>query len=69
ANIPYRQLSFVNDKTVIRADAIVDDRAENMLHGIHKKTFLFPANHNTGRVITSDDQLEAWNNILGGLNV
>ena len=69
ANLPYRQLSLVSDKTVIRADAIVDDRAENMLHGIHKKTFLFPANHNAGRVVTSDDQLEAWNNILGGLNV
>ncbi len=64
ANIPYRQLSLVEDKTVIRADAIVDDRADNMLLGIHKKVFLFPANHNIGGVVTEDQQLEAWVNII-----
>ena len=69
ANIPYRQLSLVSDKTRIIADAIVDDRSDNMLTAAHKKKFLFPANHNQRLVVTGADQREAWNNILRGLNV
>jgi 5'(3')-deoxyribonucleotidase len=45
-NIPYRQLSFTNQKTRIIADAIVDDRADNMDPYFHERTFLYAAPHN-----------------------
>lgn len=45
-NIPYRQLSFTDKKTSIIADAIVDDRLDNMDEKVHGRTFLFPAPHN-----------------------
>jgi len=67
ANIPYRQLSLVDNKTLIKADAIIDDKAENMDLNVHDKVFLFPANHNLERVVTEDEQLEAWAKIVDEL--
>ena len=68
-NIPYRQLSFVAQKRHLLASAIVDDRADNMHIHEHDKVFLFPANHNAGRVVTKYEQLKTWEAIvekLGG---
>jgi|SRR3990167_2074283 len=45
-NIPYRDLAFTTQKTNMIADAIVDDRADNMSYKVHNKRFLFPAPHN-----------------------
>ena len=60
-NIPYRQLSLVSDKMNIFADAIVDDRTDNMDLDIHGGLiFLFPANHNTNRPVTTSHQCHAW---------
>ena len=66
-NIPYRQLLFVNDKTKILADAIVDDKGENMSFRSHDRTFLFPANHNQGRNVTDIERVAAWKNITDTL--
>ena len=68
ANIPYRQLSLVSDKKAIWADAIVDDRADNMDdEGPHGRAYLFPANHNKGRVVTADEQVSNWEEIVKDL--
>lgn len=63
-NIPYRNIHFTDDKTAIRAEAIVDDRADNMAHGVHGATFEFPANHNQERSVTADEQVRAWGEIV-----
>jgi 5'(3')-deoxyribonucleotidase len=66
-NIPYRGCLFTNHKTDICADAIVDDRADNMIvdeAGPHLAGFVFPANHNKGRVVTVTEQREAWFDIV-----
>ena len=68
-NIPYRQLSFVSDKTNIMAQAIIDDRYDNMDVHIHEQTFLFPANHNADKVIDRNAQYSAWKNIVEALIV
>ncbi len=67
-NIPYRQLSFVSDKTNIWANAIVDDVENNMSHFIHEQTFLFPANHNSDHLVGVDEQRKAWENIVTTLS-
>jgi len=58
-NIPYRDLSFVDDKTRIMADAIVDDKASNMDPRVHGRMFLFGAPHNGSDV--------TWDTILAEL--
>ncbi len=63
-NIPYRQLSLVNNKHRIMADAIVDDRENNMRKASHGQTFLFPANHNTGFQVQPNEQYSYWQNIV-----
>lgn len=63
-NIPHRQLLFVNDKTRIHADAIVDDKVENMDDTAHARRFVFPANHNLGRLVLPGEQAAAWQNIV-----
>ncbi len=63
-NIPYRQLSLVNNKHRIMGDAIIDDVTDNMNEASHGKRFLFPANHNTGDMVNSAEQIEAWQNIV-----
>ena len=45
-NIPYRDLSFTSNKKAIRADAIVDDRVDNMSKHMHAYRFTFAAPHN-----------------------
>jgi 5'(3')-deoxyribonucleotidase len=68
-NIPYRQLSFVSDKKVIFADAIIDDRKDNMdwSGDFHGHCFPFPANHNTDRGVTELEQKLAWKQIVEAL--
>lgn len=74
-NIPFRNIHFTDDKIAIIADAIVDDRADNMANnetgGFHGEVpdmqFLFPANHNMGRFVTVDEQKGAWDNIVNTL--
>ncbi len=63
-NIPYRQLSLVNDKHRITADAIIDDREDNMNADVHGQPFLFPANHNTGFQVQPNEQYNYWQNIV-----
>ena len=58
-NIPYRDLSFVDDKTRIMADVIVDDKASNMDPRAHGRMFLFGAPHNESDV--------TWDTILAEL--
>lgn len=58
-NIPYRDLSLVSDKKRILADAIVDDKAENMNNYVHKRVFHFGAPHNDSTLI--------WDDIVGAL--
>ena len=62
-NIPYRQLSFVSNKTTLWADAIVDDVEANMgpAHLLH---YLFPANHNQTHQVGPDERRKAWENIV-----
>ncbi len=66
-NIPYRQLSLVNDKTRITSDAIVDDVVDNMDGDVHGQCFLFPANHNTGDVVEPNEQYNYWQYIVAEL--
>ncbi len=67
ANIPYRQLSLVSDKHKISADAIVDDLEANMNPDVHGKVFLFPANHNKGYQVTTQEQRETWEELVADL--
>jgi 5'(3')-deoxyribonucleotidase len=46
-NIPYRELSLVNDKHRIIGDAIVDDRMDNLNVDSHGVCMLFDAPHNS----------------------
>lgn len=66
-NIPYRGLLLTNHKTEMFAQAIIDDRADNMDELAHERTFLFPANHNTGKPIYAMAQIQAWNDIVNEL--
>lgn len=50
-NIPFRELAFTHQKTRIAADAIVDDRADNMSEAAHGQRFLFAAPHNSGATV------------------
>jgi 5'(3')-deoxyribonucleotidase len=63
-NIPYRNIHFTDNKRAIIAQAIVDDRADNMGEPMHGKRFLFPANHNQGRYVTADEQRAYWDKIV-----
>ena len=66
-NIPYRQLSFMSNKKDLRANAIVDDVADNMdgaVMGVHNRTFLFPANHNQTHQVGDAERRKAWENIV-----
>ena len=66
-NIPYRSISFVNDKTAICAEAIVDDREDNMIideAGPHLQGFLFPSNHNSSYHVSAAEQKGAWEKIV-----
>jgi len=67
ANIPYRELSLVTNKHKIMAEAIVDDRKDNMKPSSHGKVFLFPANHNKDRIVTDEEQYETWQEIVRDL--
>lgn len=60
-NIPYRQLSFTDSKTRILADAIVDDRWDNMDMQVHGQCFEFGAPHN--------ESLVTWDYVLDKLLV
>lgn len=60
-NIPYRELSFASDKTRILADAIVDDRWDNMDMQVHGQCFEFGAPHN--------ESLVTWDYVLDRLLV
>lgn len=66
-NIPYRNLLFVNNKRSIIADAIVDDRKDNMSKEVHAQRFWFPANHNTDHKVTAEEQRDVWNVIAESL--
>lgn len=44
--IPYRSLSFVEDKAAIQADAIIDDQPNNLLNHPAPIKLLYPAPHN-----------------------
>lgn len=59
-NIPYRNCHFTDDKTAIRADAIIDDRADNMDREAHKEIYLFPANHNSDHTVSRAEQRKSW---------
>jgi hypothetical protein len=50
--IPYRSLSFTEDKHAITGQAIVDDKASHLIGHPADNRFLFPAAHNT------DDRIE-----------
>ncbi len=63
-NIPYRQLSLVNDKTRISADAIIDDVIDNMDGDVHGQCFHFPANHNKNAEVGRNEQYSYWQNIV-----
>ena len=64
--IPYRNCLFISDKTRVAAEAIVDDRRDNMGE-LHVRHYEFPANHNQGRVVGADEQRDAWKRIVGEL--
>jgi 5'-nucleotidase len=66
-NIPYRNIHFTDNKIAIRADAIVDDRADYMDHKAHGRTFEFPANHNQERFVEPAEQVRAWKGIVAEL--
>lgn len=66
-NIPYRSIHFTDWKPGIAAEAIVDDRGDNMSEEAHMKTFLFPANHNKKTFVTAKEQREAWERIVAEL--
>jgi len=46
AGIPYRSLSFTEDKHLIYGDAIIDDQAANLVDHPAPTRYLFPGNHN-----------------------
>lgn len=65
-NIPYRNIHFTDNKKAIIAQAIVDDRADNM-GDMHAQIYEFPANHNKGRFVTPTEQKAAWKDIVDQL--
>jgi 5'(3')-deoxyribonucleotidase len=66
--IPYRSLSFTAEKDAIYADAIVDDRPENLINHPAPHKYLFPAPHNKDvRTPSEIMRLEAeypWSDLL-----
>lgn len=69
-SIPYRSLSFTNDKSSIWAHAIVDDNPRNLVRHPAADKFLFPAPHNRKERLTEVYKLEnpgAWNRIASVL--
>lgn len=63
-NIPYRNLLFLDEKTLMSADAIVDDMTKYMDPNSHGRCFLFPANHNAGKRVSQSMQIEYWNKVV-----
>jgi 5'(3')-deoxyribonucleotidase len=63
-NIPYRELMFTGSKTLVQADAIVDDRADNMNRNNHGATFHFPAAHHTGEFVSEEYMEDYWASIV-----
>jgi 5'(3')-deoxyribonucleotidase len=63
-NIPYRNIHFTDNKHAIRADAIVDDRKDNMNEDSHGKIYLFPANHIVEERIPPRVQMDTWKQIV-----
>ena len=46
--VPYDTITFVNaDKSMIEADAILDDKASHLTESLCPERYLFPAKHNT----------------------
>ena len=66
-NIPYRELLFTTDKTMIMSEAIVDDVHANMDELVHGREFLFPSNHNSDHYVTDVEKREAWEGIVNDL--
>ena len=74
-NIPYRDFSLTSDKHSIHADAMIDDRADNMNTESHGTCFLFPAAHNQALSVNSKFIVQepgitsdrAWKNIVNSL--
>ncbi len=66
-NIPYRELMFTTDKTMVMADAIVDDVQDNMDADMHDRTFLFPSNHNSDHYVTDVEKRGTWEYVVDAL--
>ncbi len=77
--IPYRSISFTEDKTQILGDAIIDDQPSNLLNHPADTKILYPAQHNLGfredvgsgvveaddvHVLTEDPDLSPWTEIV-----
>lgn len=54
ANIPYRSLTFTEDKSRILGDAIIDDKLDNLRNHPAPTKILFPAPHNTNELVPAD---------------
>lgn len=70
-SIPFREISFVNNKHRLFANAIVDDRFQNMDPASHGRCFLFAAPHNEGLGSGASGILRVldWDQVLLELNV
>jgi 5'(3')-deoxyribonucleotidase len=64
-NIPYRQLSFTDRKTRIYADAIVDDRLDNMNPKVHGICMMFDAPHNQAQEFDGwGFRVKSWDEVV-----
>ena len=66
-NIPYRGLHLTANKR-IPAEAIVDDRLDNMSE-YQEKHFHFPAQHHLKRNVSPQEQIEYWQRLVTELTV
>lgn len=70
-SIPYRSLSFTEDKSLIQGDVIIDDQMNNLENHPAEKKILFPAPHNEDVTLvdsvvelTRDPDLNPWDEIV-----
>ena len=71
--VPFRSLSFVEDKSTVYGEVLVDDKPENLLDSPADAKFLFPAGHNLTRRENPDytalDEDDPWQHLLEVLGV
>ena len=66
--LPYRKISFSDDKHAILGEAIVDDQAKNLIDHPAPMRFLFPAPHNMGERESNEyvtlDAINPWDELV-----